>query len=32
MLGKKLESWAEGDVEEQLENEFAAGDEWLAKH
>jgi hypothetical protein len=32
MLGKKLEKWAEGDVEEQLENEFAAGDEWLAKH
>jgi hypothetical protein len=32
MLGKKLEKWAEGDVEEQIENEFAAGDEWLAKH
>jgi hypothetical protein len=32
MLGKKLEKWAEGDVEEQMENEFAAGDEWLASH
>ncbi len=32
MLGKKLEKWAETDVEEQIANEFAAGDEWLAKH
>jgi hypothetical protein len=32
MIGKKLENWAEGDVEKQIENEFAAGDEWLAKH
>lgn len=32
VIGKKLERWAEGDVEEQMENEFAAGDEWLASH
>ncbi|WP_052668537.1 DUF2505 domain-containing protein [Nitriliruptor alkaliphilus] len=32
VVGKKIESWAEGDVEEQMQNEFAAGDEWLASH
>jgi hypothetical protein len=30
MLGKKLERWAGDDVEAQIDNEFAAGDEWLA--
>jgi hypothetical protein len=32
IIGRKLERWAESDVEEQLRNEFAAGDEWLATH
>ena len=30
VVGKRLEKWAVGDVDEQIANEFAAGDEWLA--
>jgi hypothetical protein len=32
VFGKKLTSWAEGDVEEQMRRQFAAGDAWLAEH
>lgn len=30
VLGKRLERWAAGDVDDQIANEFAAGDAWLA--
>jgi hypothetical protein len=32
VIGKKLTSWAEGDVRQQMEDQFAAGDAWLAEH
>lgn len=30
VVGRKLERWSADDVDEQIANEFAAGDEWLA--
>lgn len=30
LIGRKLTSWAEGDVKKQMDEEFAAGDAWLA--
>jgi uncharacterized protein YndB with AHSA1/START domain len=32
MIGRKLTAWAEDDVERQMEEQFAAGDAWLAEH
>jgi hypothetical protein len=32
VVGKKLTAWAEGDVKEQMVQQFAAGDAWLASH
>jgi uncharacterized protein YndB with AHSA1/START domain len=32
VVGKKLEAWAETDVEDQIRQEFAAGDDWLASY
>ena len=32
LIGGKISSWARGDVEQQLLDEFAAGDRWLAEH
>jgi hypothetical protein len=32
VVGKKLTSWAEGDVAEQMRQQFEAGDIWLAEH
>lgn len=31
VIGKKLTNWAKDDVEKQIQEEFEAGDEWLAK-
>jgi hypothetical protein len=31
VVGKKLTAWAEDDVEEQMSQQFAAGDSWLAE-
>jgi hypothetical protein len=30
VVGKKLTRWAEDDIREQMQEQFAAGDEWLA--
>lgn len=30
VIGRKLEKWAADDVDEQIANEFTAGDAWLA--
>ena len=32
LIGGKLADWAKGSVRDQLEQEFAAGDRWLASH
>jgi len=32
LIGGKLSNWAKGSVEEQLAQEFAAGDRWLSEH
>jgi hypothetical protein len=32
LIGGKLANWAQGSVQEQLDEEFAAGDRWLAAH
>jgi hypothetical protein len=32
LIGGKLADWAKGSVKEQLDQEFAAGDRWLAAH
>jgi hypothetical protein len=32
VVGKKLTAWAEGDVQKQMEGQFASGDAWLAEH
>jgi hypothetical protein len=32
VVGKRLTSWAEGDVKDQMFRQFAAGDAWLAEH
>jgi hypothetical protein len=32
LVGGRIAAWAEGDARRQLEQEFAAGDEWLAHH
>jgi hypothetical protein len=32
LIGGKLANWAKGMVSEQLDQEFAAGDAWLASH
>jgi hypothetical protein len=32
LIGGKLADWAKGSVKEQLDQEFAAGDRWLAEH
>jgi len=32
LIGGKIEKWAKGDTEKQLDQEFDAGDAWLASH
>jgi carbon monoxide dehydrogenase subunit G len=32
LIGGKLADWAKGNVQKQLDDEFAAGDTWLASH
>lgn len=32
LIGGKIESWAKGDIERQMQEEFDAGDRWLADH
>ena len=32
LVGGRIENWSKGTMEEQLEQEFAAGDAWLASH
>jgi len=32
LIGGKIADWAKGDINKQLELEFAAGDTWLAAH
>lgn len=32
LIGGKILSWAKGDVEKQMAEEFEAGDAWLASH
>jgi hypothetical protein len=32
VVGKKITQWAKGDVEKQMQDEFDAGDAWLATH
>lgn len=32
IIGGKIADWAKGDINKQLEMEFAAGDAWLAGH
>ncbi len=31
VIGKRLTNWAKGDVEDQIRQEFEAGDAWLAR-
>ena len=32
VVGRKIASWAKDDIAQQFEQEFAAGDAWLAEH
>lgn len=32
IIGRKIADWAKGDVAKQMDQEFAAGDTWLAQH
>jgi uncharacterized protein YndB with AHSA1/START domain len=32
LIGGKIEKWAKGDADKQLQEEFVAGDAWLAAH
>ena len=32
LVGGKIEKWAKGDIEQQLQDEFSAGEKWLAAH
>ena len=32
LVGGKIEKWAKGDAMKQIDDEFAAGDTWLADH
>lgn len=32
LIGGKVTSWAKGDIEKQILDEFAAGERWLAAH
>ena len=32
VIGRKIADWAKGDIAAQFDQEFAAGDAWLAEH
>lgn len=32
LIGKKIEGFAKGNIEQQMTDEFACGDRWLAEH
>lgn len=32
IIGGKIEGWAKGDIKKQIQDEFDAGDRWLAEH
>jgi hypothetical protein len=32
LIGGRIENWAKGDMEKQIQLEFGAGDAWLADH